>query len=124
MSDKYSITADEAIEEQARQEQERQEKARQEHLTRDVTQEIEETIGTTISAKYKEFILLQFQLHCDEYDASNIIVATARYGRNTDASFLQHCVERKKYCWNEMILIGTAYPEMHDARYAIRKMRI
>jgi len=51
MSDKYSITADEAIQEQARQEQTRQENARQQHLTRDVTQEIEEKIGNTISDK-------------------------------------------------------------------------
>ena len=109
MSSKYSITPEEA---------------KQGRLERDLKQDIQETIRTTISAKYKEFILLQYQLHCDEYDACNIIIANARYGRNTLASFLQHCVERKKYCWNEMILIGTAYPEMHNARHAITKRRI
>ena len=109
MSSKYSITPEEA---------------KQGRLERDLKQDIQETIRTTISAKYKEFILLQYQLHCDEYDASDIIVASAEFGRDTDASFLQHCRERKIYCKNEMMLIATAYPEMYNARYAIQMKRI
>ena len=124
MSDKYSITADEAIQEQARQEQTRQENARQQHLTRDVTEEIEEKIGTTISAKYNEFILLQYQQHCDEYDASHIIVAYAISGRITDPSFLRHCQQRQEYCYNEMQLLDTTYPQLFKARRSWDNQRI
>jgi len=114
MSGKYSITSEE----------ERQQQARQEHKTRDVTQEIKEIIGTTISAKYNEFIFLQYQLHCDEYDASNIIIESAKSGRITEPSFLLHCQQRKKYCCNQMWLLDMTYPQLYKARRASDNQRI
>jgi len=114
MSSKYSITPEQA----------KQEEARQERRTREVKQEIKETIGTTISAKYNEFILLQYQLHCDEHDASNIIVASAKDGPIYDRSFLIHCRERKIHCYNEMQLLEMTYPQLHNARRSWGNQRI
>ena len=89
------------------------------------TKEIQETIGTNISAKYKEFILLQYQLHCDEYDVCQIVIADHKNHHIVQPeSFLLHCEERGNYCLNEIQLLGKAYPEMSNARFASEQKRI
>jgi len=88
-------------------------------------EQIKQTIGTEISAKYKEFILLQYQLHCDEYDVCQIVIADNKNQHIAQAeSFLLHCQERGDYCLNEIKLLGKAFPEMSKARFASQQGRI
>jgi len=86
--------------------------------------EIKAAVGSHISAKYNEFILLQYQLHCDEFDVCNIIIADDANQHNQQESFLLHCQERRKYCCNQIMLLGKAFPDMHKARFASHNRRI
>ena len=94
----------------------------------EIREEISDIMPTEISIRYKDFIMLQYQHCCDEYEASSIIVANlckvvAQADLGTD-SFLQHCKARKVYCENQIRLLGIAYPSIEQYRRPRSRGRI
>ena len=83
----------------------------------DTKDQISDIMPTEISNRYQEFILLQYQHCCDEYEVSSIILGNfVPHGDLGVNSFLHHCHERKVYCENQLRLLGYAYPFIQQYR--------